>query len=289
MYDTIKWLHVEPTTRCNAWCSSCTRNNHGYGLTNFVLEDLDPDRLQQVVDKMPNLSTVQFCGNLGDPCASKLIDQQLKIIKNRDLELQMHTNGSLRTKSWWHELAKMFNDRLTVWFAIDGMADTHKIYRQATNWNKIMENAQSFIDAGGNAIWQFIPFAHNEHQIKDCMKLSTTMGFKKFEFVKNARYYGEAYDYRSGKPMDIRPWSKHNQQWERKGKILNKKTGDLIKKKKVEKKNCMHIALSSVFLNASGVIAPCCYFGQRPFIEGQIDRSINTKKYIPTCITNCGS
>ena len=87
MYDTIKWLHVEPTTRCNAWCSSCTRNNHGYGLTNFVLEDLDPDRLKQVVDKMPNLSTVQFCGNLGDPCASKLIDQQLEIIYEKKPEI----------------------------------------------------------------------------------------------------------------------------------------------------------------------------------------------------------
>jgi MoaA/NifB/PqqE/SkfB family radical SAM enzyme len=92
MYDKIKWLHVEPTTRCNAWCSSCGRNNNGYGLSDFVLEDLDPDRLEQFIDKLPNLKVVQFCGNLGDPCASKLIDQQLKIIKDRDLGLQMHTN-----------------------------------------------------------------------------------------------------------------------------------------------------------------------------------------------------
>jgi hypothetical protein len=241
------------------------------------------------MDKMPNLATVQFCGNLGDPCASKLIDDQLKIIKNRDLELQIHTNGSLQSKDWWHGLARFFGDRLTVWFAIDGMADTHSIYRQATNWNKIIENAKSFIDAGGNAVWQFIPFAHNEHQIKDCMKLSTSMGFKKFEFVKNARYYSKAFDYRSGKSVNIRPWSKHNQQWERKGKILNKKTGDEVTKKIVEKKNCMHLALSSVFLNASGVVAPCCYFGQRPLVQGEIDLSINTKKYISTCITSCGS
>ena len=289
MYDKIKWLHVEPTTRCNAWCSSCPRNNNGYGLTDFVLEDLEPARLEQVLDKLPNLKVVQFCGTLGDPCASKQIDRQLKIIKDRDLELQIQTNGSLRSKDWWHNLARMFGDRLTVWFAIDGLEDTHKIYRQATNWNKIIENAKSFLDAGGNAVWQFIPFAHNEHQINDCMKLSTSMGFTKFEFVKNARYHSKAYDYRSGEPVDIRPWSKHNEQWSRKGKILDKKTGNNVVKKKVEKKNCMHLALSSLFLNASGVIAPCCYFGQRPFVEGQIDDSITSENFITTCINYCGS
>jgi|TARA_B110000444_G_C18799215_1_gene576541 MoaA/NifB/PqqE/SkfB family radical SAM enzyme len=290
MFKKTKWLHVEPTTRCNAWCSSCPRNVNGYGLAkNFALEDLDPARLEQVIEKLPNLTTVQFCGNLGDPCASKLIDKQLKIVKDSDLELQIHTNGSLRSAEWWHDLAKLFGAKLTVRFAIDGLEDTHKIYRQATDWNKIIENAKTFIDAGGNAIWQFIPFAHNEHQIKDCMKLSTKLGFSKFEFVKDARYFDKAYDYRSGEPVDIRPWSEHNTQWIRKGEILNKKTGNKITKKIVEKKNCMHLALSSLFLNASGVIAPCCYFGQTPAVEGQIEHSINTKNYIDTCISACGS
>jgi MoaA/NifB/PqqE/SkfB family radical SAM enzyme len=289
MYNKIKWLHVEPSTRCNAWCSSCPRNKQGYGLSNFVLEDLDPDRLEQVVDKLPNLKTVQFCGNLGDPCASKQIDRQLKIIKDRDLELQIHTNGSLRSKDWWHNLARMFGDRLTVWFAIDGLEDTHKIYRQATNWNKIIENAKTFIDAGGNAVWQFIPFAHNEHQIKECMRMANKLKFNRFEFMKNARYFNEAYDYRSGELVDIRPWSKHNKQWSRKGKILDKKTGNIVTKNKVEKKNCMHLALPSLFLNASGVISPCCYFGQRPFVEDQIENSIESSKYISTCIETCGS
>jgi MoaA/NifB/PqqE/SkfB family radical SAM enzyme len=288
MLDTIKWLHVEPTTRCNAWCSSCGRNNSGYRLSNFVIEDLDPNRLEQVISKLPNLTTIQFCGNLGDPCASKVINEQLNIVKNHNLELQLHTNGSLRSKDWWNRLAVKFGKKLTVWFAIDGLEDTHSIYRQATNWKKIIENAKSFIDAGGDAVWQFVPFAHNEHQIKDCMKLSTNLGFSKFEFVKNARYMKETYDYKTGKPVDIRPWSKHDTQWSRKGQILNKKTGKVVKKK-VEKKDCMHLALKSLYLNASGVIAPCCYFKQTPFVVGHVENSIVSKKFIKTCIDNCGS
>ena len=195
MFETFKWLHAEPSTRCNAWCSSCGRNNSGFGLMDFVIEDLKTERLRQVIDMLPNLLTVQFCGNLGDPCASKTINDQLSVIKDKNLNLQLHTNGSLRTVDWWAELATLFGDKIEVWFAIDGLEDTHSIYRQATNWHKIIDNATAFIQAGGRAIWQFIPFAHNEHQIKDCMKMATSIGFSRFEFVKNARYKDQHFNY----------------------------------------------------------------------------------------------
>ena len=288
--NDITWLHVEPTTRCNAWCSSCGRNNSGYGLSDeVVIGDLDLDRFKEVIDKLPNLTSVQLCGTMGDPCAGKLINEQLKIIKDRDLDVQIHTNGSLRTKDWWQKLAKLFGNRITVWFAIDGLEDTHSIYRQATNWKKIIENAKSFIDAGGNAIWQFIPFAHNEHQIQDCMKLSTEMGFSKFEFIKNASYNKKTLDYRSGKEIDIRPWSKHDDQWRRKSKRLDKVTGNKITRSKVEKKDCMHIELNSIYLSARGVISACCYIRPRPFKEGEIEHSFATKEYFPTCLKKCGT
>jgi MoaA/NifB/PqqE/SkfB family radical SAM enzyme len=288
MLDDIRWIHVEPTTRCNAWCSSCSRNKNGYGLTDFKLQDLSVERLNQVIKKLPNLKTVQFCGTLGDPCASKLIDEQLQIVKEHNLEIQIHTNGSLRSKEWWHNLSAKFGNKLHVWFAIDGLEDTHKIYRQGTYWKKIMENAKAFIDNGGYAIWQFIPFAHNEHQIKECMQLANKIGFKKFEFVKNARYPKNAFDYKTGIPVDIKPWSRHSDQWVRKGKILDKKT-TAIKKTKVQTRDCMYLALSSLFLNASGVITPCCYFREKPLVEGEIEKSIKTQKFFGTCLDNCGS
>ena len=289
MLDDVRWIHIELSTRCNAWCSSCSRNKNGYGLSDFKLQDLSVERLKQVLNKLPNLKTVQLCGTLGDPCASKLIDEQLKIVREHDLEVQLHTNGSLRSKEWWYNLSKMFGEKLTVWFAIDGLEDTHKIYRQGTYWKKIIENASAFIDNGGNAVWQFIPFAHNEHQIKECIKLATKMGFAKFEFVKNARYTEKAFDYKTGQSIDIQPWSRHHDQWSRKGKILDKKTTMTGKKTKVQTKDCMHLALKSIYLNASGVITPCCYFTEKPLVHGEIEKSINNQKFFPTCIDSCGS
>jgi hypothetical protein len=55
-----------------------------------------------------------------------------------------------------------------------------------------MENAQAFIDAGGNARWDYIVFAHNEHQVDEAESLSKKMGFEKFQFKKSARFFSNA-------------------------------------------------------------------------------------------------
>lgn len=271
------WLHVEPTSRCNAWCPSCPRNNKGYGLTDFVVEDLDPIILQETIDKY-KITQVQMCGNLGDPCAAKNIDTLLEVVHNVD-RLQIHTNGSLRKPSWWADLAKNYSHiaQFDVWFAIDGIGDTHSFYRQGTDYNRIIENAKAFIDAGGNAHWQFIPFAHNEHQIQDVIRLSQKMKFKKFQFVKNARYYSTSYHYRTGKNLNIRPWSKDNN-FNRKHNI----------KDYVDNKNCMHLDMPSIFLSSSGVVSPCCYMREMPLKEIDIKTEFDNNMFRDICIRNCG-
>ena len=55
------------------------------------------------------------------------------------MKLSMHTNGSAREQNWWKELAKY---RVIVTFGIDGLEDTHHLYRISTDFNKIIDNAQ---------------------------------------------------------------------------------------------------------------------------------------------------
>jgi len=271
------WLHVEVTSRCNAWCPSCPRNLNGYGLANFTPKDLDPSVLKSVIEQY-NITSVQMCGNLGDPCAATNIDQHLDICTNIS-RLQIHTNGSLRKPDWWAALAHKFAhlEQFDVWFAIDGLEDTHSYYRQGTDWNRIIKNAKNFIQAGGSAVWQFIPFKHNEHQIMDCMSMSQDMGFKRFEFVKNARYKSKAYDYKTGKEIDIQPWHKDDS--------FNR-IHDI--KQTVETKNCMHLSIPSIFLSAEGVVSPCCYMPNLPLSNVDIAAEFSNNNYRNICIKNCG-
>jgi MoaA/NifB/PqqE/SkfB family radical SAM enzyme len=271
------WLHVEVSSRCNAWCPSCSRNKNGFGLTGFVVEDLDPAILQQTIEKF-NITQVQMCGNLGDPCAAKNIDKQLEVVRDVD-RLQIHTNGSLRKPSWWADLARNYShiEQFDVWFAIDGIGDTHSYYRQGTDYNRIIKNAQAFIDAGGSAYWQFIPFAHNEHQIKDCIRLSQQMGFKEFKFLRNARYHSNAFHYKTGEKLNIKPWSQ-DKKFNRIHRI----------KEHIEEKNCMHLEIPSIFLSSSGIVSPCCYMRGTDIKEVDIKDEFSNNIYRPVCIRSCG-
>jgi hypothetical protein len=67
-----------------------------------------------------------------------------------------------------------------VTFSIDGLEDTNHLYRRNVNWNLLIENVKSFIDAGGTAVWDYLIFKHNEHQIDQAKQYSIDLGFKEF-------------------------------------------------------------------------------------------------------------
>jgi len=248
-----KWLQVEATSKCNAWCPGCSRNNNGFGLANdLVIEDLSCDRFKEVLSLFPALEVVDFCGTFGDAIAASNVIELTNIAMEHAPEVLVRTNGSLRSEDWWSAYARLLGThKHNVWFCLDGLEDTHHLYRQGTDYQKIIRNAQAFIDAGGTATWQFIPWKHNEHQIKDCLKLSQRMGFKKFELIKSVRANFSARNYRTGEPYDIQTWSRDTQ--------VNPLT---FVKSGVPLKNCMHLELPSMYLNADGTLNVCCFFNK---------------------------
>jgi len=280
--DDIRWLHVEPCSKCNAWCPACSRNKHGYGLADGLTEqDLLPDRFSEIISEFKNLHAIQLCGNLGDPIASEYINDIIDISLNHAEKIQIHTNGSLRNKNWWSNLGHRLKDiNHDVWFGIDGIGKTHEIYRQGTIYDKIMENSQAFIDAGGHATWQFIPYAHNEHQLKDCLRLSQKMKFKNFKMVKLYRNQQLARHWRTGDEFALLPPSKLIQPIIRMPKKFTM----------VEKNNCMHLTQPSVYINATGNLSWCCYFGkhqQFDSVPGLLNQNYDFTHQ--TCLNSCGS
>ena len=281
MTQNIVWLHVESTSRCNAWCPFCPRNNQGYGLAkDLLVEDLAVDKLQKVMQHFPNLHTVQLCGNLGDPLAAKNIDNQIDMILEFDniKNIQIHTNGSLRNKDWWKRLVeKTKKINLTVWFTIDGNEKNHSLYRQGTSYSKILENASAFINAGGKAIWQFILFDHNKNDVAECYNLSQTLGFYDFKLLKNVRSDKKSYHYKTGKQLFIKNYD---------SKSVQKPIPSVMT---VEKKNCMHLSYPSMYLNARGQLSPCCYLDQKAISADDIVKSFENQSFFEKCIVSCGN
>ena len=284
----IKWLHVEISTKCNAWCPGCQRNNNGYGLSElFVEQDMSLEKYQHMLDQFDHLQGIQFCGNFGDPIAHNDFFNIVKLSQQHCDKIQIHTNGGLRSRTWWQQLADILQGHNhDVWFGIDGIGSVHEQYRQGTSYDKVLENAQAFISAGGQATWQFIPFNHNEHQIKDCIRLSQQLGFHTFKLVKSFRE----------NQTQVRDWKTGEHLFDLKAANIYKKLFFHPTKNHVDPAQCLHVSMPGVYLSADGKISSCsfftksrCYDDLETFLSQTNIADELAKSPHPVCLQNCGS
>jgi MoaA/NifB/PqqE/SkfB family radical SAM enzyme len=187
--NNTKKLQFELSSMCNALCLGCVRtDSNTYNEKKFVIPEkqyISFDTFKKILlaPEFSSVEELEFCGTIDDPLMHPEFLEFLDFASTvRKYNILIHTNSSLRNAEYWTKLAHVLqkNHRHVVKFSIDGMEDTNHIYRQNTTWSKIMENAKAFIDAGGNAGWQYLIFPWNEHQIMDAKELSMKMGFSEF-------------------------------------------------------------------------------------------------------------
>jgi sulfatase maturation enzyme AslB (radical SAM superfamily) len=173
-------LQVDITSHCNARCGACIRNQDG----NEVKEELPLEHFDmEVWERLAKEDTrgwfigdLALNGNWGDPMMHPNLVEMLHIWTryHPETSLFLHTNGSMRTKKFWGDLGavcRKFTNHLVV-FAVDGMEDTHSLYRRKTNFNKIIENIKAFTSNGGRANVTTTLFEHNKHQLKEIEQIA---------------------------------------------------------------------------------------------------------------------
>jgi sulfatase maturation enzyme AslB (radical SAM superfamily) len=235
--------------------------NSGYPITELRLADvqhiLKPEFLQQLTHG------VTFNGNLGDFALAQDALEIVNYLTDNNVKVHINTNGSLRTPEWW---AKLAHPKIIVGFALDGLEDTHSLYRQDTNWKTIIRNAQALIDAGGWAAWRFIPFDHNRHQEQECIELAKKLGFKHFENIDEGRnrgpvysrtgefshYLGDPFDPNEPKP-NVNGMLESHLTWFDPKTIKNDKDTDPLKL------ICQHKRQRELYIAADGSVYPCCF------------------------------
>jgi len=191
-------VHWEPSDKCNSRCPMCPRfTDNGFEVstlsnTEWTLEQFKKSWPKKFIQE--NLKKILACGNFGDPCACREFVDIYEYVRevNPSVGLACNTNGSLRTPQWWARLGAVMTEKQNpgnyCTFSVDGLEDTNHLYRRKTNFKKIMENAQAFIDAGGIAHWDFIVFEYNQHQVEEARNLAIKMGFKNFNIKRTTRW-----------------------------------------------------------------------------------------------------
>jgi sulfatase maturation enzyme AslB (radical SAM superfamily) len=246
--------------------------NSGYPITELSLSQfkhiLQPSFLKQLS------KGISFNGNLGDFGLAKDGVDIVKYLCEHNVPVYINTNGSMRSPDWWAQLA---HPNVRIGWALDGLADTHKLYRQDTDWHRIIENAKAYIDVGGHAIWRFIPFKHNLHQIDQCRDIAKELKFAYFENIDEGRnngpvfsrdgefshWLGESWD---NDTPDIKTLIESHITW------FDHRTIQLDKDVTPLNMICQHKRIKEIYLAADGSVWPCCFLG---FYPGQMQHPGN--------------
>jgi sulfatase maturation enzyme AslB (radical SAM superfamily) len=171
----------------------CLRNFHGGGKNNLLeLHDWSLEDFKKRIPKdlLLQLHGFYFCGNLGDPIINDSLISMIEyaVSVNEKLSIRVHTNGGARNENWWKKLANALPDNHLVTFSMDGLEDTHSLYRIGTKFSTVLANAKVFIENNGKAEWCFIKFKHNEHQVEQARSMAIDAGFKKFTLKNSSRF-----------------------------------------------------------------------------------------------------
>jgi MoaA/NifB/PqqE/SkfB family radical SAM enzyme len=200
--ESVDTIQVDHNSTCNLLCPQCARVVNGKLNSGLPMKYLPLQFYEKIFTKSlcHSVRRVFFCGNYGDVAASPNFLEVCSYLKTNGLRsIGVVTNGSINDPVWWRHLAEILDpntDRVS--FSIDGLADTNHTYRVGSQFGRIMENASAFIEAGGDARWEYLVFAHNEHQVDEAKTLARSMGFSSFKVKKTNRFIHNKH-YRSGK------------------------------------------------------------------------------------------
>jgi hypothetical protein len=255
-------LQLEITSFCNLKCTGCEREFNknadtlqalrekveksleGHKYKPFEIDDKfsvekHTDTIHMTFEKvkewftrdtLPSLNKVIFSGAIDDPASNPELYNICDYFSNTlGCSVNVNSNGSLRMPDFWKKLGSL---GITVEFALDGLEDTLPIYRVGANYNKVIQNATAFIEAGGVAVWKFIDFRHNTHQIEEAKQIAKNLGFNRFLLIKTPR------------PSSI----------------------DIATPYEFEDLETPTVSCKSfnepwLYVNYDGVMSPCCYFG----------------------------
>lgn len=182
-------LDIELSTRCRLSCTKCirTRLNEKKELKIF---DFPVEQFRKICESK-KYRRMFFGGTYGDCIYHPDFYELVKIAKENNVEIEIHTNGSGKSLDWWKKILMLMTPRDTLNIAMDGFKETVGIYRVNFTEKDFDKNIEVFKLArmrNIGCVWTFIPMRFNEHQIEDAKRLAKEIGIS-FILKKSERWW----------------------------------------------------------------------------------------------------
>ena len=290
--DQLYQIELDVSNKCNAQCPQCVRNYYGsYTWPSLPLIDLDINILKKSIadSTWANLHHVRLCGTYGDPCMHKDLIELVTWIKSvSPAKITINTNGGIRSAAWWRQLAGILGPDDVVVFGLDGLEDTNHLYRVNVDYKKVIKNLTAFNQAGGNSVWQFLVFKHNEHQVNLARETAISLGCKEFAYKRTSRFINKSHQITNNTPvLDLEGNVRYliepptnplytNEGYDKLTSII-KFYGDYDQYLKKVKVDCFAKRVQYVNITAEGNVFPCGWLADRMYgFETESHKDHNT-------------
>ena len=164
---------VETTWRCLLACPMCrrTRKPQEVEIHKKLYGDLKLVDYKKLLD---SFNFIKFCGNISDPIYHPEFHEILRIGKEYNARIEIHTNGWGRKESWWRNAYELCDSKKVSWiFGLDGLPHQSHIYRINQKGEEVFEMMKLGVSLGQQITWQWIPFRYNEDYISEGVRLAT--------------------------------------------------------------------------------------------------------------------
>ncbi len=172
--------YIEPTSFCNLRCPACPT---GLRLDLRPRDAIDPQRFDRALDELGDYVFKLYLYNWGEPFLHKQTPEMIAGATARGISVRLSSNLSLPLSDAYIErIVRSGLDHLVV--SLDGTSEqTYARYRRAgsfdlvrANLRRIAETKQRLGLATPHIEWQFLVFAHNEHEIEQVPRLYRDWG-----------------------------------------------------------------------------------------------------------------
>lgn len=179
------YIRIKPTNVCNQKCYYCCYAD-SQAVKNRAVEKKDYipwDKMQEIIQDISDMhvKAVTFSGG-GDPLCYQYINQSLKKIIEKNIDLSMITNGQLLKD----ESAELLLNAKWIRVSLDS-ADTGTYFetRGVCTFNDVINNIENFCKKKSSSCDAGINFVVNEKnymQIYDICKLASQIGVDNIKF-----------------------------------------------------------------------------------------------------------